>query len=82
MAFLSGIGAKLLGALAVVAIIVSVVLRWGAAERAAGRAKERAEALQQKVRNAEERRDVEAELDALPAGDPERQRLRDKWTRD
>lgn len=82
MAFLSGIGAKLLAGLAVVALIVAVVLRWGAAERAAGRNLERAEALKQKVRNAEERRDVEAELDALPAGDPERQRLRDKWTRE
>lgn len=74
---LGKVGLSVLGYVAIAGAVLAVLL--GA--RNAGRNVERVEALREKLKQGETRREVEAELGALPPGDPERERLRARFTR-
>lgn len=71
------VGLSVLGYVAIAGAVLAVLL--GA--RNAGRNVERVEALKEKLKQGETRREVEETLGALPPGDPERERLRQRFTR-
>ena len=74
---LGKVGLSVLGWAAIAGVGLAVLL--GA--RNAGRTKANLEAAEVKLKQGETRREVEETLGALPPGDPERERLRQRFTR-
>lgn len=73
----TGIGLKILGAVAIAGAVTAVLL--GA--RSAGRNAERVDALHRTLKSVEKSNEIEREV-ARTRGDDARQQLLDKWSRD
>lgn len=75
--FLSGVGLKVMGALAAIGAVAAVLL--GA--RQAGRNAERVDAMRRTLKSVEVRNEVEREV-LRSGGDAAHKRLLDEWSRD
>lgn len=74
---LGKVGLQVLGWAAIAGVGLAVLV----GVRNAGRTKAYLEAAEEKLKQGETRREVEETLGALPPGDPERERLRQRFTR-
>lgn len=73
----TGLGLKLLGALAALGTVAGILF----SARQSGKNAERVDGMKKNLKAAEKRNEVEREVERRPA-DAVHDRLRDKWTRD